>query len=936
MFRRDAVERELDEELRFHLEHEIDKRLAAGMPREEAARQARLAVGGFAQIKEAHRDARGVRAIESILQDLRYGVRTLRRTPLFAVTSVMTLALSTAALATVLTLAHTLFVRRLPVPHAEEVVAVSGTRIRWIGSRHCPRRRTPAHPWARLVSRLRIVSRSRHHSDRPGCALSDRTAVRQRQRQRQGNQRRRRLGELLPAAWPQAGVGPLLSRRRGPRARSGSRGRDQQQSVAQLVRGISGAIGSHVRINSVDFTVVGVARSEFVGTTPIPIEVYLPTMMLRVGYRWCDDALAADCAALQMIGRLAPGQTLASAAAELPTLMPEAWRHARVGENSGVAVTDLRGMSEDDNEPRLVAILTGVAILLLAVCCANLAGLSSAQSAARAGEFAVRLSLGAGPGRVVRQLATEWVMLGAAGGMAGVLLARAFTSLLAAAFFAVDDEGHPLRYAFGETPAIGSLTIGAALVAALVISVGPGIRAVRRAAPGAATLRSTASRRWTGAWLLGAQAAAAVAMVALAALFAVSAQAMVSGSNYDGSHLALLRLRPRLLKYPPERAQRFQREVVERLAALPSVESVSLVGIGAVLDGGAAAIALPAWTGGQQARARFNEIGPRYFATLQTPIVSGREFDDTDLPQSPHVAIVNETLAARLWSDGRALGATLLVNATPHRIVGIVPDIRLGSRTAPPESWVYTPFWQNTGEIDSRLAIRIGGDPAAMLPALVREVNRVDRDVPISEPMTMPMRIAGLMRPVRIGAAFVGYAAALAVLLTGVGLFGTLSFAVARRTREIGIRMALGAARARIVGAIVCDGLVVVGSGAVAGIAAAVATTRVVRHLLYRVGGGRLALLRRRRRVGGDRRPLRLCRAGAPRRRCPVPRTPQSPPCEWRRFPRSHQAEYPCPLRSPEPLRRSARTAPTISRGDPWRTGDRSPATVEKQCRAIS
>jgi putative ABC transport system permease protein len=834
LFRREAVERELDEELRLHLEHETGTRLAAGMPREEAARQARLAVGGFDQIKEAHRDARGVRAIESILQDLRYGARTLRHTPLFAVTSVMTLALSTAALATVLTLAHTLFVRRLPVPRAEEVVAVSGTRIRWnpdrVAVRDAERLRTlgpVSYPdYVSFRDRATTVTGlAAHYPTAPLFVSAN------------GNVKEINGAVVSANFFRLLGLEPV-SGRFFHDAEDRVPDRDRVAVISSNLwrswfAASPGAIGSHVRINSVDFTVVGVASSEFVGTTPIPIEIYIPTMMLRVGYRWCDDALAADCAALQMIGRLAPGQTLASAAAELPTVMPEAWRHARAGENSGVAVTDLRGMSEDDNEPRLVAILAGVAILLLAVCCANLAGLSSAQSAARAGEFAVRLSLGAGPGRVVRQLATEWVMLGAAGGMAGVLLARAFTSLLAAAFFAADDEGHPLRYAFGQTPAIGSLTIGAALVAALVISVGPAISAVRRAAPGAATPRFTAPRRWTGAWLLGAQATAAVAMVALAALFAVSAQAMVSGGNYDGSHLALLRLRPRLLKYPPERAQRFQREVVERLAALPSVESVSLVGIGAVLDGGAAAIALPVWTAGQQARARFNEIGPRYFATLQTPIVSGREFDDTDLPRSPHVAIVNETLAARLWPDGRALGATLLVNATPHRIVGIVRDIRLGSRTAPPESWVYTPFWQNTEEIDSRLAIRIGGDPAAMLPALVREVNRVDRDVPISEPMTMPMRMAGLKRPVRIGAAFVGYAAALAVLLTGVGLFGTLSFAVARRTREIGIRMALGAARARIVGAIVRDGLVVVGSGAVAGIAAAVATTRVVRHLLY-------------------------------------------------------------------------------------------------------
>ncbi|HMF97181.1 MAG TPA: ABC transporter permease [Vicinamibacterales bacterium] len=833
LFRRDTVERELDEELRLHLEHEIEKRLAAGMGRDEAIRQAHLALGGFDQIREAHRDARGISFVESVLQDLRYGGRTMRRAPLFAMTAVATIALSTAAIATVLTLAHTLFVQRLPVQRPSELVAVSGTRIRW----------NPERLAVREAERVRILG---------PVSYPDYVSFRDRTRTLSGLAAHYPTAPLFVTAngnvkeingaavsanfFRLLGLEPVLGRFfHEPEDQVPDRDR-----VAVISSNLwrtwfaasPDAVGSHLRINSVDFTIVGIAASDFVGTTPVPIEVYIPTMMLRVGYRWCDDALAADCSVLQMIGRLAPGQTVASAAAEMPTLMPASWLHARAGENSGVAVTDVRGMSEDDDEPRLVAMLAAVAFLLLAVCCANLAGLSTAQSAARAGEFAIRLSLGAGARRVVRQVSTEWLMVGAAGGIGGVVLSRLFIGMLAAAFFTVDDEGHPLRYLFGQPPAIAAITIGAALVAALVISVGPALRVARRTGVSDATPRSTAARRIPGAWLLGVQAAAAVAMVSVAALLAAGARTMVTGRNYDATHLAVLRVRPRLLKYPPERAQRFQRDVVQRLAAVPSVESVSMVGVGTVLNGGATAIALPSWTG-QQVRARFNEIGPDYFATLQTPLISGREFDAGDVVSSPHVAVVNQTLAARLWPDGQALGATLLVSKTPHRVVGIVEDIRLGSRAALPESWVYTPFWQNPAEIDSRLAIRIAGDPAAMLPALVREVNRVDPDVPISEAITMPIQLEGLMRPARIGAAFVGYTAALAVLLTGIGLFGVLSFAVARRTREIGIRMALGAARARIVRAIVRDGLLVVGSGAVAGIGAAQAATRLVTHLLY-------------------------------------------------------------------------------------------------------
>jgi macrolide transport system ATP-binding/permease protein len=370
------------------------------------------------------------------------------------------------------------------------------------------------------------------------------------------------------------------------------------------------------------------------------------------------------------------------------------------------------------------------------------------------------------------------------------------------------------------------------VIAGGLFSLIPAFKAVRR---DVADLKTrTATTRWSsGSWLLGAQAAVAVALIAVTGLLASSARRMIAGTQFEASHVALMRLRPRLMKYPPERAQRFQRQVMSRLAAVPGVESVSMVGISAVLGGGRALVALPGWTSDRQIRSDYNEIGPRYFETLHTPLVSGREFDDHDALASPRVAIVNETLARRLWPDGGAIGATLLIRNMPHQVVGVVSDISLKSRTEGSQPYVYAPFWQNPGQIDSRLCVRVAGDPASMLPALVREVNRVDPDVPIAETITLPIQMAGWIRPLRLTATFIGYAAGLATLLTAIGLYGTLSFTVARRTREIGVRMALGAARSRVLGLILREGMMVVVAGALAGVALAAAGSRLVMHLLY-------------------------------------------------------------------------------------------------------
>ena len=829
LLRGGAVERELDEELRFHVAHAIEKSVASGLSRDEAVRRARLMFGGVDQIKEACRDARGVRWLDDVLQDLRYGVRTVKRSPVFAITAIVTIALSTAALATVFTLGHTLFYRELPVDRPGELVSVTATRGR-------PRPEGLVSYPDYLVFRDRTKTLGgliAHYSYAPLFVTAN------------GNAKEMNGAVVSANFFPLLGIEPALGRffheredRVPDRDRVAVLGHDFWRT---WFASRPDAIGATVKINGVDFTVVGVAPPTFSGLTTSPVELYLPTMMLGVGYRWCDDSLAADCTILQMIGRLAPGRTLADAAAELPTLMPASWLHAPTGENSGVAVTRTRGVATDDDQTRLVAILTGVAIVLLLVCCANLAGLLGAQSASRGGEFRIRLSLGAASSRVVRQVMTESLMLAMAGGIAGIALSQIFVGALGSMFFAVDMEGHPLHFDFSLTRGTVITALAASIVAGCLFSLVPAVNVVRRRRLVDVNARTGTARWSSGGWLLGAQAASAVALVAVTGLLGASARFMLTGANFETSHVALMRVRPRLVKYTPERAQRFQREVVQRLTSVPGVESVSMVGGGLVLHGGGAVVSLPGWGADQRLRVRYNEVGPRYFETLRTPLVMGREFDDRDSLQSPRVAVVNETLARRLWPglsgvegpDGRAIGAPIVVNNTPHQIVGVVKDVPLQTRTQTVEPWIYVPFFQNPQQVDSRLAIRVAGDPAAMLPALVREVNRVDPDVPIAETITLPIQMAGLIRPLRISATFIGYAAALAVLLTAIGLYGTLAFAVSQRTKEIGIRMALGAAPARVLRQIVREGMTVVIAGVIAGLGLAAAGARLVTHLLY-------------------------------------------------------------------------------------------------------
>jgi predicted permease len=831
LFRKSAVERELDDELRFHLEHAIDKRVAAGMTRDDAVRQTRLDFGGVDQVKEECRDARGVSVLESLLQDLRYGLRTMRRAPVFSVTAILTIALSIAALTTASTLRYTMLLRPLPVDRPGEIVAVRATRGR----------PTPEGPlsYADYITfrngTKTLSGLAAHYSTAPLYVSVNGTS-------KEVN------GAVVSANYfPMLGISPALGRffhddedRVPDRDRVAVLGHDFWRT---WFGSSPDALGATLKVNGVTFTVIGVAPATFVGLRPYPAQLYLPTMMLGTGYRWCTEiggAFSPQCTILEMVGRLAPGRTVSDVAAELTTLRPEQWLHARVGENSGIEVTRFLGATRNESVAQLVRILTAVGIVLLLVCGANVTGLLLAQGSARSHEFAIRLALGAGRSRVVRQFMTESLMLAVIGGVAGVALSTGFVRALTALFYSIDDEGHPLYFDFSLTPAIAFTAIVSALVAACMFSAIPARRIARADSDTHSSSRATSGRWSVGRWLLAAQAAIAVALVAVASLLTSSARSVVKGSTFESSHVALMRVRPRLMNYTPERAQQFQRDIVHRLSAVPGVESVSMVGVGAVLMAGrfVPTVELPGWRRDQRIGAGQNEIGPRYFETLRIPVFSGREFDDRDTVQSPPVAIVSESLARRLWPNGNAIGSTIVMSDTPRQVVGVVADVRIHNRdegllVLSPSYFAYVPFWQNPRQIDSRLTIRVAGDPAAMLPSLMREVNRVDADVPIAETITLPMQLAGWMREGRLTAAFVGYAAGLAVLLTAIGLYGSLAFSVSRRTKEIGIRMALGAARSAVLTLIVGEGMAVALAGAVAGLALAAAGTRLVTHLLF-------------------------------------------------------------------------------------------------------
>jgi predicted permease len=832
LFRKEQVSKELDEELNGFLEMAAEEKMKQGMNRKDALRAVRLELGSLEVTKEVVRSAGWESFLETCWRDLRFAARMLRKNPGLTFVAVLTAGLGIAANVTVFSVVDALFLRSVPAKNPERLVRILAPENDGEGYFSIPE-----FTYLREHSKT-VEDLTTHYSTAPLYVSAN------------GD-----IGEVQGAVvsssyFSMLGLRPYLGRFFTPDEDSLA----DRDAVAvlgygfwqRIYNGDSSAIGKTFLINGHAFTVVGIMPPDFHGVEigGMPNEIWIPSMMIRVGYRHCDG-FQPNCTILGMMGRLKSGIRAAEAQAEIATLLQQLRAsNSAFDERYGASVTPAIGMSRERKYNfMLVRLLAAIAAVLLLIVCANLGGLLVARGTARGREIAMRLALGAGRGRIVRQLLTESLLLAFAGGGVGFLLST-WTSRLLVNFYSVDDEGY--KHLFDVRPDATVLLFSLAVTAAAGVLFGllPALQAGRtnlnQALKGGGGALGS-SRRLSRTVLAAVQVAFSLALLVGAGLLARSAAFIQSGTNMDLHHALGLRLPLSLIHYPADKAYTFKQEVVRRLRELPGVESVSLaVGQGLV------------WTAGQRARATLpgktyakpgdqplisaKPIAPEYFATLKIPFISGRDFNDSDKAGSPPVTIVNETFARQIVANRMPLGQTVLIDDKPYQIVGLVKDAQMRSAIEGPLPVAYVPFWQDETLLEARMCIRVTGDPAAALPMVRRAIAGIDPEVPVTETMPLMDQVRGAYTDARVASAVLSCAAFLALVLSAVGVYGVVSYEVGRRTKEIGVRTALGARPHDVVQLFLRQGFGVVLTGVLFGGGLAFATTRLLGAWLFGVG----------------------------------------------------------------------------------------------------
>jgi predicted permease len=639
--------------------------------------------------------------------------------------------------------------------------------------------------------------------------------------------------------------------------------------------GDGGIVGRKMTLNGQQFTVIGVAPAGFNGAaTGRTFDLYVPAAMQalvrppRGGYsgEMNPDLLSKRGPRwLDMIGRLKDGASIEQARAEMATLAAQL-AQAYPDTNRDVTATVSPATKGDPTQRgtlvSVASLLLAVVGLVLLIACANVANLLLARATARRKEISIRLALGASRGRLIRQLLTESVLLSVAGGALGLLLA--FWLVDALRGFTPPANLFPVAYDFSLDKSVLLFTMLLSILTGVIFGIAPAVQASNPDLVSALKDETPLMSDQPG-WLvrrLPLRSVLIVAQVALSLVLLIGAglflrslwQAQRTELGFDPDHVLTMPLNINLLRYTKAQGQDFYRQVIERVEALPGVQSATLSRTpplsGASRQssvtfegrGGADHSSNAESSSGGNADVSSNEtlsssIGLRYFETLKIPLLRGRDFTTQDREGAPGVVVVNETFAARYFNGEDPVGRRISLGGDKGpwlEIVGLVRDgkyITVGEARAP---FVYQPVAQRH-ESGMSLLVRTKGDPAATLPAVRGEVQKLERNLPLTQARTMNDLLAMSLFGARAGAILLGCFGLLALLLATVGLYGVMSYSVSRRTREIGIRMALGAQGGTVLRLVLREGMTLVGFGVALGLVAALALTRLLASFLYGV-----------------------------------------------------------------------------------------------------
>ena len=836
MFRHKRKSSDFSAEIDAHLQQEYDRLREQGLSEAEARAAARRAFGNLTRAQENFYERSRWLAWDHLNQDIRFGLRMLRKSPGFTAVVVLTLALGIGANTAIFTLVDALYLKPLPVQRPAELVRIYA--------------RGPSGGYGAGFSGPEFELLRNHSSS--FASLSAETQIAQLHVELNGS------SEELRGAFVTAEYFPLL----GVQARFGrvfdssedaAPGRSPVVVISDQFRkrhfdSPQSALGGEIRVNRVAFRIIGVAPPGFYGDIAgSPAQVWIPASMLDACGFGCGDHFNRCSLFDGMVGRLAAGRSPAKAQAELQSLIvwsatdwPErpSRRQLVLASANGVRPDE---RAQSDAQMRLLMSVTG---FLLLIACANLAGLLLARGVARRKEIAVRLAIGASRPRIIRQLFTESLLLAVLFGVFGLWFSLWARDVLSN-FYATDSEGFHHLYDLTLDWRILAYALGAALLAGIFFGLLPAIRSSRQDLV-TELKEGGSSGALGGGWLrhglVIAEVSLSMVLVISAALLVRSGLAVERGTNFVPQHMLVLRLRPELIRYPPQQVASLIQRVMQSLQAAPGVLSAGFMEGGEGLvwnwaNGHERDVRRPDQPATSSLKVLTQDVNATFFATLRIPLLQGRGFREGDNATAPRVAVVNEALARQLWRGEAAVGRPLLIGGETFQVVGVAANLQPASAAQAPAPHLYLSYWQSnaTQNGDVRLAVRVAGDPARELPRVRDVIQSVDPLVPIGEDMSLSQQLGLEYMPVLLGRSVMEFCGVLALILSAIGLYSVLAFSVRSRTREIGIRMALGAQRGGVLRLVAGEGAKLALFGVILGGLAALAATRLLSHLLFGV-----------------------------------------------------------------------------------------------------